>query len=49
MLWSIAALLVILWTLGLISGYTMDGFVHVLIVLALAAVVFGALTGRRMV
>jgi len=48
MLWTIAVILVIMWALGLVSGYMMGGFVHVLIILALAAVVFRLITGRRL-
>ncbi|MCA1664676.1 MAG: lmo0937 family membrane protein [Myxococcales bacterium] len=47
MLWTIAILLVILWALGLVSSYTMGGFIHILLVLALVVVVVRLLTGRR--
>jgi len=46
MLWTIAAILVILWLLGLISGYTMGGIVHVLLVIALIVIVVGFIQRR---
>ncbi len=39
MLWTIAVILVILWLLGLVSSYTMGGFIHILLILALIVVV----------
>ena len=47
MIWTIAVLLVVLWALGLITSYTMGGFIHLLLVLALVAVVFQVIQGRR--
>ena len=47
MLWTIAIILVILWALGLVSSYTLGGFIHVLLVVALIVVVVGFLQGRR--
>ena len=47
MLWTIALVLLILWALGFTTGYTMNGFVHVLIVLAVVAVLIRVITGRR--
>ncbi|MDW7645216.1 MAG: lmo0937 family membrane protein [Desulfuromonadales bacterium] len=47
MLWTIAVVLVILWALGLVSGYTLGSFIHVLLVIALIVVVVGFLQGRR--
>ncbi len=47
MLWTIAIILVILWALGLVSSYTLGGFIHVLLVVALIVVVLGFLQGRR--
>jgi hypothetical protein len=41
MLWTIAVVLLVLWLLGLVSSYTMGGFVHILLVLALIVVVVG--------
>jgi len=49
MLWTVAVILLILWALGLTTGYTMSGFVHVLIVLAIVAVLVRIITGRRVV
>jgi hypothetical protein len=47
MLWTIAAILLVLWLLGLLTGTTLGGFVHVLIVLAVIAVVIQLISGRR--
>jgi len=46
MLWTLAVVLVILWALGLVSSYTMGGFIHVLLVLAVVAVVISLIRGR---
>jgi hypothetical protein len=47
MLWTIAVILVVLWLLGLVSSYTMGGFIHVLLVLAIVAVLLRVISGRR--
>jgi hypothetical protein len=47
MLWTIAVVLVILWLLGLVSSYTMGGFVHVLLVIAIIVVLVRIIQGRR--
>lgn len=47
MLWTIAVILIILWALGLVSGYTLGSFIHVLLVIALVVVVIGFLQGRK--
>jgi len=47
MLWTIAAVLVILWLLGLVSGYTMGSFVHILLVVAVIIVLVRIIQGRR--
>jgi hypothetical protein len=47
MLWTIGVILLILWALGLFSGYTMGGVIHVLLVIALIVVVVQILQGRR--
>jgi hypothetical protein len=47
MLWTIAVLLVLFWALGLVSGYTIGGFIHILIVIAIIAVLFRIISGRR--
>jgi hypothetical protein len=47
MLWTIAVILIVLWALGLISSYTMGGFIHVLLVLAVIVVLLNVIQGRR--
>ncbi len=47
MLWTIFVILLVMWLLGLVSGYAMGGFVHILLVLAVVALVFQLITGRR--
>ncbi len=47
MLWTIAVILIVLWVLGLVSSYTMGGFIHILLVLALVVVVISVIQGRR--
>lgn len=47
MLWTIAVILVVLWALGLVTSYTLSGFIHILLVLALVAVIVGIIQGRR--
>ena len=47
MLWTIAVILLVLWALGLVSSYTMGGFIHLLLILAIIVVVVGFLQGRR--
>jgi Family of unknown function (DUF5670) len=49
MLWTILVILLVLWLLGLVSGYTIGGFLHLLLVLALVIFVINLLTGRRTV
>jgi hypothetical protein len=49
MLWTIAVLLVILWALGMVSSYTLGGFVHLLLVLAIIVVLIRIIQGRRLV
>jgi asparagine N-glycosylation enzyme membrane subunit Stt3 len=46
MLWTIAVLLLILWLLGMVSSYTLGGFIHILLVLAIIAVLIRAIQGR---
>lgn len=48
MLWTIAVILVILWALGLVSAYTMGGFIHVLLVLAIIVILVQVIQGRRL-
>ncbi|AOY56945.1 MULTISPECIES: lmo0937 family membrane protein [Desulfococcus] len=47
MLWTIAVILLILWLLGLVSSYTMGGFIHVLLVIAVIVVLLNIIRGRR--
>lgn len=47
MLWTIAVVLFILWLLGLLSSYTMGGFVHALLVIAVVVVLLRIISGRR--
>jgi hypothetical protein len=47
MLWTIFVILLILWLLGLVSGYTMGGVVHVLLVIAVIVLVVRLIQGRR--
>ena len=49
MLWTIAVILLILWALGLASAYTLSGFIHVLLVLAVIVVLIQVVQGRRIV
>ena len=49
MLWTILVILLVLWLLGIVSGYTVGGFVHLLLILALVIFVINLLTGRRTV
>jgi hypothetical protein len=46
-LWTIAVILFILWLVGLISSYTMGGFIHVLLVLAVIVIIVELIQGRR--
>jgi len=48
MLWTIAVILAILWLLGLVSSYTMGGFIHLLLVLAVVVVLIEIIQGRRL-
>jgi hypothetical protein len=47
MLWTIAILLAILWLFGMVSWYTVSGFVHILVILAIAAVLIRIIHGRN--
>jgi hypothetical protein len=48
MLWTLAIFLSLLWLLGMITSYTMSGFIHVLLVVALVVVVVRVIQGRRL-
>ncbi|HWH41863.1 MAG TPA: lmo0937 family membrane protein [Usitatibacter sp.] len=47
MLWTIAVILIILWLLGLVTAYTMGGFIHVLLVIAVIVILVRVISGRR--
>jgi hypothetical protein len=47
LLWTIAVILVILWLLGMVTSYTLGGFVHILLVLAIIVVLIRVIQGRR--
>lgn len=47
MLWTIVVILLILWLLGLVSSYTMGGFIHLLLVIAVIMIVVNLIQGRR--
>jgi hypothetical protein len=47
MLWTIFVLLVVLWSLGMVNSYTMGGLIHVLLVLAIGAVLIRIIQGRK--
>ena len=46
MLWTIAVILLILWLLGMVSSYTLGGFIHILLVLAIIVVLIRVIQGR---
>jgi hypothetical protein len=47
MLWTLFVILFVMWLLGMVSSYTMGGFIHILLVLALVAVCVQLISGRR--
>lgn len=47
MLWTIFLILLILWLFGIISGYTLGGYIHILILIAVVVVVIRIIQGRR--
>ncbi|MBP1609750.1 MAG: hypothetical protein H6Q04_1985 [Acidobacteria bacterium] len=47
MLWTIAVVLIILWLLGLVTGYTMGYFIHILLVVAIIVVLVRVIQGRK--
>jgi hypothetical protein len=47
MLWTIFVILLVLWFLGLVSSYTLGGYIHLLLVLAVVVLIFQLLAGRR--
>ncbi len=48
MLWTIAVILLVLWLLGLVTSYTMGGFIHALLVIAIIVVLLNVIQGRRL-
>ncbi len=49
MLWTIFVILLVLWLLGVVTSYTLVGFIHILLVIALAVVLINIIQGRRVV
>jgi hypothetical protein len=49
MLWILCLILVALWLLGVVTSYTMGGFIHILLVVAIVVVLFRVMQGRRLV
>jgi hypothetical protein len=47
MLWTIAVILIILWLLGLVTSYTMGGFIHILLIIAIVVILINVISGRR--
>ena len=47
MLWTVAVILMVLWAVGLVSSYTMGGFIHLLVVAAVVVVAINIIQGRR--
>jgi hypothetical protein len=49
MLWTIVVVLLILWLLGMVTAFTMSGFIHILLVLAVVAILVRVIQGRRLI
>ena len=49
MLWTIFVILVVLWLLGLVTSYTMGGFIHILLVLAVVVLILRLIQGRKVI
>lgn len=47
MLWTIFVILLILWLLGVVSSYTLGGFIHLLLLIALVVLLINVITGRK--
>jgi len=47
MLWTIAVILLVLWALGLVTGYTIGSFIHILLVVAVVMILVNLISGRR--
>ncbi len=48
MLWTILVILLILWLLGVVTSYTLGGFIHILLVVAVVVLIFRLVSGRRL-
>ena len=49
MLWTIAVILIVMWLLGMVTSYTMGGFIHILIALAAVSILIRLMQGRQIV
>jgi hypothetical protein len=49
MLWTIFVILLVLWLLGLVTSYTLGGFIHILLIVALAVLLIQFISGRRVI
>jgi len=49
MVWTIAVIMMVLWLLGLVTGYTMGNFIHILLVIAIVIVLVRVIQGRKLV
>ena len=49
MLWTIFVILLVLWLLGMVTSYTLGGFIHILLIIAIAVVLIRVIQGRRVV
>ena len=49
MLWTIFLILLVMWLLGMVTAYTMGGFIHILLIFAISAVMIQVINGRRVV
>jgi len=49
MLWTLSVVLIVLWLLGFITGHTMDGFIHILLVIAIVTVLVRVIQGRKII
>ena len=49
MLWTIAVILLVLWAIGMVSSYTIGGFIHLLLVVAIIMILVNLISGRRAV
>ena len=47
MLYTVAVILIVLWLLGMVSSFTLGGFIHILLVVAVIVVLFNLISGRR--